>query len=1474
MTTRWEERRAKFAKRRLERLGISPEIQTPITPPQAAIEQPYVDVPIEKGSSSFWDKLGKGASKTFHWVGEKSETYLSDPMRGTVMSFATLLPGEQLGEKKLKEKWSEIEGFSLWSNMQAASEVMKEEYPWWASELVGATNPLYWVSPSGIPGALAKGAGLAGKLAQRGGRASKLAKVAFKTQEGMEAAQHGVQIGENAVVKPIVWPIEKAVGRFPRGRLQNVVAELGFSDPGKIRARFQSWHLDPFDLTREGSRARSGRVAEDVGRAISSDLKPGLHGRTVEEISKKLQRFMDDDVTIREALPNYFREVPKMLKHTQDKYKMASEWFREQTGKDLFETLAMRHKGDEDAFFGALRREVSAADAYRTGLVQVKYMPTARGLKAQKEGLVTGLVKGKSIEADVALIAEKYIIPRPQLQKHNLWYRAHMKIKSGLLYPAMLVGRPGWPQYNLTYGFNIGLYLESSIWKGLPGIRRGTTMLKELGRVPEEASRKGFTAEAMGIGEEALQGARGLSAWEKLPFGTSKPLKAMQKYAEFTEKQQHKLLGDAAFAKHFVEQLPESIASKVAEGKISLELAKQLKGITNKSHLDDFLFRIKNSDEIYAGDVFPRNMLDSDVSRVWDDVAGELFPNGVRSLDDTVAVTKAAEQRLGKYYDEALEVAVLKEGNVQGFEELVQKETAGAYQNLQDNLLDQFPGRTDEINDVMGAIVRETENASEGAFEQLFPFMSRRATWREEFIKWTAGEGERGRLLIAHDAENVLIAQRYMLERYRTNQRFIQEVQSAMSAGVDPTGILETAKLIRLKIGKKWQGSVQKLDDHYEALKQQLDAGKRPRGKDLTPPIGEVEAKNIFKSVLDDKLNPYIDDTLEGALKRSYGERAGKLQRAQEAMRQDWMRPVEGLDERQLEQVYKAFDDAADVAQTRATQDVNTALFNYGEKNTLDFWMQHAIPFPFFQTRHLLSMATIAANKPRQLALFAGMIQSWYDHNADLPESQRLSIATEITLPGGSKVLFRPLAWIQPLTHGILEVISMGEDEEESISLTEMVNVFNNFTGGFVYPNLEIAAGVALPAVGQDRWIQQRYGPFKKPEEALTSLLPQGKLLTNIGAMNSTLAGEMIESDLIGLKLDDAQIQNAIYMLGDMVESGEISQEQGNASAKALRDGIADEWNTKATTKAMSQQMPFKLGQFHGIPITAYTPGWQRSQMLKGQMDTGLSEGMKRVYMPHFYKQLKEEHPSIGITRYIPPTSLSPSMKSEWRQTVDYWHGKDQAKSERQAHQLMLDEAFDLGEIDGPMWVNARKNAYANYFAVSEHFERELPFANITSDQTQDFSRRLGKEASPVHPYRGAVEQYFAIELKDGFPPDYRAQEKARRRYLDSLDLEAAKYVEWYASINMTPMEMMYKNAVRTMRPYFDIEYEVMEEAGLLELYTATRSNAELDRQLNQQNVEYRRAKMKTMKLRRLIRQAYPEIQEAGQKYFGFASMF
>jgi len=186
------------------------------------------------------------------------------------------------------------------------------------------------------------------------------------------------------------------------------------------------------------------------------------------------------------------------------------------------------------------------------------------------------------------------------------------------------------------------------------------------------------------------------------------------------------------------------------------------------------------------------------------------------------------------------------------------------------------------------------------------------------------------------------------------------------------------------------------------------------------------------------------------------------------------------------------------------------------------------------------------------------------------------------------------------------------------------------------------------------------------------------------------------------------------------------------------------------------------------------------------------------------------------------------------------------------------------------MYGRLRQQNFQQWAGAVERAKNQYPQANVTREQLDDFQHRLGRTKAPIHPQRAAVDGYFAIDLGESFPPDYAALREARESYLATLEPIDAAYVEWYSLRKATPMEREYKNAVRIMQPYWDIEREVMKNRGFEQVWESLKMNRTQDLAYRKANPGYGAAYAEVLRLRKLIRAAYPEVEEQYQRWYGF----
>ena len=245
--------------------------------------------------------------------------------------------------------------------------------------------------------------------------------------------------------------------------------------------------------------------------------------------------------------------------------------------------------------------------------------------------------------------------------------------------------------------------------------------------------------------------------------------------------------------------------------------------------------------------------------------------------------------------------------------------------------------------------------------------------------------------------------------------------------------------------------------------------------------------------------------------------------------------------------------------------------------------------------------------------------------------------------------------------------------------------------------------------------------------------------------------------------------------------------------------------------------------------------------------------------------------PGTALNYYTPPKELTRSDQNKWRKAVDYWHQRDMAMLSRQQRQIEIDAWYEEGQIDGRGWVNLRNENYRSWGLAMDDLDKRHPDALKGGEELREFYRQMGRQVLPTHPLRAYVEEYFKIEMDEGYPPDYESLRVRREKYLRSIPVDAAEYVRWYSQKNLTPTERVYKKSVATMTPYWSIERIVMEKRGLLAEWEQVRGNPQFEYQLQQTNKRYAEALKEVAKYRRWIKESDPAVAEAYASFWGLA---
>lgn len=1363
------------------------------------------------------------------------------------------------------------------------------------------------------------------KQGVRAGLAGRRAQYAVKTADALDAVQHAEQWTMNLAPRGIKYVAEIAGKRtplkYPIGRTQQFWSELSMKTGGKWDSRF-----NPFayaKIARAGvAEQRAWNAVKFIGEIVPEGSLSTASRPTVAEAAERIRLFTYDSPKIMSKLKLMSETFPAQVKEERRLLAEAANRWSEtavEEGVDFFDELARVAGDDLDDFYLKIADQVRYTESVRIGATKFRWVATKEGTLSQ------GLEVGKDLrgldEVTLKQYVEKgYIYQQKVEWRGDRWFQWNQVVKSQILYPTALVARPGYTVYNQMYNLHaILLATGLKAYGGMTGQGAGTLnrwvnqmILREEKEVVVGSARsnllrllrgKGFERRVIvvetavpsfqraglqsGLTTEAMNWSNPAKRafWTKLGALSEFP-RAMQGLNQRGETWAHRVLFDTTFSKHFTPSLHEALLQRVGEGRLTLEQADAMSHLTGLQHADEVLLAGGTRTGVLKDQLALENLspdvqalaleiLDRDYNRVY--ASPELF----REAGDKFFLELDAAVR-DYAHDQAIVNTITKADNL-GAAELDQVKVLEDVDTAFVEWKTVFPGRGDEIEELRSLMTEETRRRTDAWLQKVREFNKQNVDdVRIELINagQTGTTEVRNRAVKLHKAFETNTAKSYHLRCAEISQLTQNRNVSVRILRDHPPKDLATFIAKEKKIDDiYWKQYMQAWDRHNKrvAAFARETRGRLKPGPEMSTRLQSLTsdevASEIFDSIVGPDRNPYRRLSTVQEVKAGMRQDLAKIRRVRAKFKGEATQPRTALSKEGVEAVYDSYREAIGIAQIKATQDTQTFLFAYGNVSNLDYWLMHVSPFPFFADRHLLSMATYALDHPRKLAMFTHMVNNWYEMNKDMPLSQRLSIATEVTLPGGSRVLFRPLAWFQPTNYGIMQIIALGQDDKENNTVVDVVNTFQDFTGGFIYPQLEIGGGYAAQAVGLDRFVQNRYGVFRTPEEALRSLVPQQGLLKNTMATNKGQAEWLIKSTDPFFSLDESQKASAIYMLEEMIAAGEIDEVTGKQSAYNLVNHVADKYNTIAVERALGRDLWPKLVQYNGLPITAYTPGWQRSQMIQAKLQEGVPEGMERVYAPGWVTDFRKSMGDYGLSKYIPPRELSPARASEWRSTVAYWHGVDMARAEQKAYQLRLDEAYQCGEIDGPAWVELRQASYQNYNGAVELLAKEYPEANTTTDALTSFNSALGRTIAPVHPYRAVVEGYFAIELDEGYPPDYSSLAERRAQYMANLPHDQKVYLEWYITRTLTPVEQAYKRAVRTMQPYWNIEREVMEKRGLTALWLQVRNDQDAENTLRQSNPQYNSAMAEVARLRKVIRQAHPDIAEAGTRYWGLKPM-
>lgn len=1447
--------RAMATKYRLRAMGVdvpeTPETYLEEEPPEIK-EDVVIDEPDKPWYSKAWEGVGKAAKA----VGDTVEEYMIDPWVGTLMSIGYALPGELKGEEEWRDRISE--GGSPWDYLQRTADVVEEEYPWWTKEVIGATNPLFWVNPSGLAGQAARGLGGAAKLAH-GAKMAQAARAAERSQRGALAAQSWIAKAENMAVKPFTYPVERVLKSpmYHRGKLRT----------HKVFGEYLARH--PGLFTKDAQREIAGEVAHDIGGAINLMPVKGsghevigqkLTSRTTENLAKKLRMVQGDAPEIVNS--RFAKDFPDQLAALKRSLKEVSEYHTAHGANaaelDYLEVLA-KNATDTDEFLHLFGRDARAANAVKTGLEREYHKTTTLG---RANGLTDDIVaeaQGNKSAEFLQWKEEGWVSKAFKTKKPNPIFRGNQKLKSKLLYPVLLAARPGWLTYNAAYNHFMPFY-----YKGF-GVfshynRRGFKLLEGFEVAPHLTGQRGFSGglsrEAADLGNPGVLREladetdvwRGTTWWDK--GGKRNPAKVVQTLSYKSEEFNHAVLFNTSVDDNFGVALRGNLDELVATGQISGAQAARAKGCRSMKEVEDLIGNWNK--EEYLGQFFPKNDLYTDSRQLLDDLL-ERREVSLASPDEVERTVGILKERLAAHYDELSDQFVLNFGTDEEFFRVTSERVAA---------------EVDEMirgTGISGAGLQEIRNWETRHLAQQEALSLR----EKDLLKRVPSHDMTPAEKIVQDQIFEMrgkTAAGYRTSRLSLQKQFRDEIQSLKLSGSRRQAQYDavTNKFMRKdkELFDKFEKAKNGWLDDFEAQLDKVHSGENVL---YTQGIQSEEATEILRKMGMEKFDPALDVNWKELVA---SEMTAPHMQNIDACYTQWMRDAwqAAPDAPDANLLITAFTDAINEGQMLATMETNRVLFNYAHQSILDHALGHISPFPFFQNRHLLSMGMMAFERPRQFAFFAQVLNKWYQANSDKPESMRWSWETPIELGDGTKILFRPQSWMQPMHMPIMEVVALGNGDGDTQTVLDTVRLTKEFTGNFLYPQIEMIASTAAP-----QWTGTRYAALRDPFEVMKGMIPQYAMGVHAMGNFKSTAGFAIQNRKF--MLNEQQLTSCHYAIQELVNNGEITLEQGHMAADNLNKGIADEWNTKAAQIALGGDRGFwvKMAQFHGLPLTAYTPGWAKSEMVRRQSQEGVPEGKRRLNLPNYFDDLKELMPGTALNYYTPPKELTRSDQNKWRKAVDYWHQRDMAMLSRQQRQIEIDAWYEEGQIDGKGWVSLRNENYRAWGAGMEDLDKRIPDALKGGEELREFYRQMGRQVFPTHPLRAYIEGYFEIELDEGYPPNYESLRTRREKYLRSIPVDAREYVRWYSQKNLTPTERVYKESVAVMTPYWSIERIVMEKRGLLKEWESVRGNPQFEYQMRQENRAYAEALKEVAKYRQWIKESDPAVAEAYASFWGLA---
>jgi len=545
-------------------------------------------------------------------------------------------------------------------------------------------------------------------------------------------------------------------------------------------------------------------------------------------------------------------------------------------------------------------------------------------------------------------------------------------------------------------------------------------------------------------------------------------------------------------------------------------------------------------------------------------------------------------------------------------------------------------------------------------------------------------------------------------------------------------------------------------------------------------------------------------------------------------------------------------------------------LFNYGMRTNLDWALSTLMPYPFWPTRFALNFGIRACENPRQLNALVVLMNQWQQQAEDLPGFLMAS-PLKITMPDGTQLRFSPFQWLFPLGYTGFSFMRYGDQVDD---LADALHNIQDFTGGYLFPTWELLAGLTSQ-FGAPFYESRGVGVARDPYEVLRDFVPQLRLLRGSMGVSPWVAKNALEHHLV----PDRDIMLAVRAIGEAVNEGEITPEQGDKAAEALYDRRPDPIALQYLSKSASKIWQTDLARYMGLPISLWRPEQQESFRLQ-QLMYNKNEAPVRQEMQQGLEAL---YPGMEVIRgNLVPAGLRKREEEEWKASREYYQSVENAKALRDEELTELQAAFDNPQIGATVspneYISRRRSIYDRYLGGvrTSNVRADELGAPITSEQREEFWRRVGRQVWPSDVVSDYVEKYYQIEA-DLYPSstgdiDWEEFFKAKEGFLASLPLWLRQLIEETLD-NPSAPDYDYRMALKVTKPYWSLkDVLISRDEELYDLAEQISYYDVVDRNIAKvlrQNPRYVRMERDLKVNRERMRRANPQLEAALQRYWG-----